>query len=75
MKKLIFILVVGILGATLFSCSPSELEVATPINATVGEDGGIIDECEGVESDTIGEGGEIIDEGEGRISQTLKDKK
>ncbi len=38
MKIVIFILVVGVLSATLFSCSPSELEVVIPINATVDED-------------------------------------
>ena len=68
MKRLIFILVVGVLGATLFSCSPSELEVVSPINATVGEDGSIEDEEDGSgnrEGDTVGEDGSIEDEEDG----------
>ena len=65
MKKVIFILIVGILGATLFSCSPSELEVVNPVNATVGEDGVEVEEEDGTgsrEGDTVGEDGVEIEE-------------
>ena len=75
MKKAIFILVVGVLSATLYSCSPSELEVVNPVNATIGEDGEVIDDGEGREGDTVGEDGEVIDDGEGRYSSILQGKK
>jgi hypothetical protein len=69
MKKVIFILVVGVLSATLFSCSPSELEVVNPINATVGEDVSDIEEEDGTgnrEGDTVGEDGSDIEEEDGK---------
>ena len=78
MKKAIFILVVGVLSATLYSCSPSELEIVSPIVSktdagnregdTVGEDGSDIEEEDGTgnrEGDTVGEDGSDIEEEDG----------
>ena len=62
MRKLIFILVVGVLGVTLYSCSPSELDEVTPVNTTVGEDGNEGEEEDGT---TVGEDGNEGEEEDG----------
>ena len=65
MKKVIFIIVLGVLGATLFSCEPSELEMEVPFSSTVGEDGDPVEEDDDSGSsagNTVGEDGDPVEE-------------